>query len=67
MNERTYIFKPEQLTSEFKELFDGIEARILETGSIELKFVKPTFYNDSILQFWNNEDGDNNIDNTEYN
>lgn len=52
MVERTYIFNPDSISEEWMDLFDGIQAKKRENGSIELKFVKPTFINDSILYEW---------------
>jgi len=37
----TLVFDPDDLTGEFKEIYEGIEAKKIETGSIELKFTMP--------------------------
>lgn len=37
----TIIFDPDDLTGEYKEIYEGIEARKIEVGGVELRFTKP--------------------------
>ena len=44
------VFSQEDLKDDFEDIYDGIQARIIKTGSIELKFTK--LLCEELINYW---------------